>query len=163
LAWNLKQLDDLVARNCINTIILKMISIQPKPNDEMISQAVAVYPSECAGFFYGVGNRDHKYVVTHVFHLSNDQNSAQKRISSISDNDMQAAKNFAADNKLELLGVYYSHADRPAVPSLSESGSLPENFYHIIVGTNAENFIATTCWKLNAAKEFEKVEIRNFP
>jgi proteasome lid subunit RPN8/RPN11 len=130
-----------------------MIAIQPKPNDQMISDAVAAYPAACRGFFYGVVSHDGVLRVTHV---------TGSGVLPLTGDDLLNAERIAAENQVTLLGIYVSHPDKSSVPDPLEASIAKPGFHYIIISVSAEVSIITSCWKLNAQLEFEQVKILNF-
>ncbi|RYG43490.1 MAG: hypothetical protein EOO01_21220, partial [Chitinophagaceae bacterium] len=101
-----------------------MIAILPKPNDQMISDAVAAYPGMCRGFFYGVVNHEGGLQVTHV------TGSGQ---SPLNGGDLLNAEKIAEENQVTLLGMYVSHPDKSAVPDPLEASIAKPGFHYIII------------------------------
>ena len=130
-----------------------MIAIQPKPNDQMISDAVASYPAICRGFFYGVTNHEGNSTVTHV---------TVAGVNPITRADLLNAERIAAENHVSLLGMYVSHPNKSSIPQPEEASVAKPGFHYIIISVSAEVSIITSCWKLNNMMQFEPVEIVNF-
>ncbi|RYG03294.1 MAG: hypothetical protein EOO02_08750 [Chitinophagaceae bacterium] len=130
-----------------------MIAIQPKPNDQMISDAVASYPSSCRGFFYGVTNHEGNLNITHV---------TGSGVTPLTTADIVNAERIAEENQVTLLGMYVSHPDQSAVPRAEEASIAKPGFHYIIIAVTAEASIITSCWKLNNMMQFEQVDIINF-
>jgi proteasome lid subunit RPN8/RPN11 len=130
-----------------------MIAILPKPNDQMITDAVAAYPSVCRGFFYGVVNHDGALQVTHV---------TGSGMIALTGADLLNAEKIAEENQVTLLGMYVSHPDKSSIPDPLEASIAKPGFHYIIISVSAEVSIITSCWKLNAQLEFEQVKILNF-
>jgi proteasome lid subunit RPN8/RPN11 len=130
-----------------------MIAIQPKPNDQMISDAVAAYPGVCRGFFYGITNQEGILWVTHVTGSGKVQLSGE---------DLLNAERIAEENQVKLLGMYVSHPDKSSVPDPQEASIAKPGFHYIVISVSSEVSIITSCWKLNAQLQFEQVKILNF-
>ncbi len=130
-----------------------MIAIQPKPNDQMISDAVAAYPRTCRGFFYGIINKEGTIIVTHV---------TGSGTGMLTGDDVLNAENIARENEVTLLGMYVSHPDQSSVPNPEEASVAKPGFHYIVISVSAEVSIVTSCWKLNNMMQFEKLEMINF-
>jgi proteasome lid subunit RPN8/RPN11 len=130
-----------------------MIAIQPKPNDQMISDAVAAYPRSCHGFFYGIINLEGTIMVTHVTGSAPVQFTGE---------DLLNAEKIAEENKVSLLGMYVSHPNESSEPDPSEASIAKPGFMYIVIAVSAEASIVTSCWRLNNMMQFEKLEMVNF-
>lgn len=64
------------------------------------------------------------------------------------------AEDFAAKNKLVLLGIYHSHPDHPAVPSVSDRVSAQPYFSYVILSVVNKRFSAIRSWKLTDDLQF---------
>ena len=94
-----------------------MISIQQQAKEIMIEDAIGSYPDECCGFFYGTEDRKGNRVITHVLVVNNSKEGDKKKRFEISPKDYLKAERFADEQGLQLLGVYHSHPNHPAIPS----------------------------------------------
>lgn len=130
-----------------------MIAIQPKPNDQMISDAVAAYPNSCRGFFYGVTSHEGLLRVTHV---------TGSGVLPLTGADLLNAEKIAEENQVTLLGMYVSHPNKSSKPDPEEASIAKPGFHYIIISVTPEVSIITSCWKLNPLLEFEQVKILNF-
>ncbi len=130
-----------------------MIAIQPKPNDQMISEAVAAYPRTCRGFFYGVTNKEGTIIVTHV---------TPANTGVLTGDDLVNAEKVAGELDVTLLGMYVSHPNQASAPDPEEASIAKPGFHYIIISVSAEVSIVTSCWKLNNMMQFEKMEMINF-
>jgi proteasome lid subunit RPN8/RPN11 len=153
-----------------------MIIIQPKANDEIISDAVSAFPDECCGFFYGVENKAGTRNITNILRVDNSKEGDKKRRYEISPQDYLRAEQYAEENKLELLGVYHSHPNHPAIPSETDRASAQTFFSYIIISVIDDNNlisgqknsiseqknIVVRCWRLNDEQQFEEETISDY-
>lgn len=153
-----------------------MIIIQPKANDEMISDAVSAFPDECCGFFYGVETKEGSRNITNILRVDNSKQGDKKRRYEISPQDYLRAERYAEENKLELLGVYHSHPNHPAIPSETDRISAQPFFSYIIISVVEDNNLISgqknsiseqknivfRCWRLNDEQQFEEEKINNY-
>ena len=153
-----------------------MIIIQPKANDEMISDAVQAFPDECCGFFFGVESKEGARNITHVLKVDNSKEGDKRRRFQISPQDYLKAEQFALDNQVDLLGVYHSHPNHPAIPSETDRESAQPFFSYLIIAVSDDHNLITgqkhsiadqknivsRCWRLNDEQQFEEEEINNY-
>src|SRR5688500_10528584 len=94
-----------------------MITIEPKARELMNNDGLASFPDECCGFFYGqedsLGNRQ----VTEILVVNNAKEGDKRRRFEISPKDYMLGEQYALEKGLQLLGVYHSHPNHPAIPS----------------------------------------------
>lgn len=93
-----------------------MLNIEQIPLDEMIRDAVKTFPDECCGFLFGSEESD-KRTVLKIQVVDNAKEGDKKRRFIISAKDYMRAERFAEENNLQLIGVYHSHPNHPAIPS----------------------------------------------
>jgi proteasome lid subunit RPN8/RPN11 len=119
------------------------------------------YPNEGCGFFFGREEQENDYrLVTLAQRVLNANEGDQRRRFRIDPDDYRAAERYATNNRVDLLGVYHSHPDHPAVPSEHDRKVAFPYFSYIII--SVENGIATDVrsWRLNTLRQFEEESIR---
>lgn len=84
--------------------------------DHINQHAEKEYPYECCGFLYGHVSGDDRYI-TELRIQSNERESSRENRFLISPDEFRLAERHARNNNLEMLGIYHSHPDHPAVPS----------------------------------------------
>jgi proteasome lid subunit RPN8/RPN11 len=137
-----------------------MIVIEKKPLDEMYKDALQSFPDECCGFFLGK-EVDEERMITDVLIVNNSKEGDKRRRFEISPKNYLNAEKFADENGLQLLGVYHSHPNHPAVPSEHDRIAAQPFFSYIIISVK-ENKIADLCsWRLNDSFQFEEEAIEN--
>jgi len=129
-------------------------------SDDILSamhrHALADFPNECVGFFYGTSDAGNK-VVSEYQPLENSKEGDQRRRFEVHPLDYMKAERYAMDSDLELLGIYHSHPLHPAVPSEHDLKQAVPFFSYIIASVNEHAVVDTTSWQLNEANsEFEK-------
>lgn len=126
---------------------LKPIKISQEALTIMEKHALKDYPNECCGFLYGVeGNIRFIHEVKPVL---NNVVENKKRKFEISLKDYLAAERFAAEHNLALLGIYHSHPDHPAVPSIHDFRQAVPFFSYIIVSVSENHVQALRSWQLD--------------
>lgn len=134
-----------------------MLFIEETPKLEMIDEAIAAYPDECCGFFFGKEEGD-RYITISKQVNNNEEGDKKKRFS-ISPIDYLKAEQFAEENNLQLLGIYHSHPNYPAIPSETDRLSAQPYFSYVIISVNEKLFSGLRSWKLNDDHQFVEEEI----
>jgi proteasome lid subunit RPN8/RPN11 len=137
-----------------------MIIIEQKPLDEMYGDALQSFPDECCGFFFGK-EVDEARIVTNVLTVNNSKEGDKRRRFEISPKDYLNAERFADENKLQLLGVYHSHPNHPAIPSEHDRVAAQPYFSYIIISVNEDKIADIRCWQLNDNFQFEEERLEN--
>lgn len=137
---------------------MKLI-LENKVYKEITAHAEAAYPDECCGFFFGIEGDDRKITVARQ--VNNSKEGDKRRRFEIAPDDYRKAEKFADEQDLDLLGVYHSHPDHPAVPSEHDRKVALPYFSYIIVSINREKETAIRSWRLNEKSKFdeERIEI----
>jgi proteasome lid subunit RPN8/RPN11 len=137
-----------------------MISIQQQAKEIMIEDAIGSYPDECCGFFYGSEDRKGNRVVTHVLVVNNAKEGDKRRRFEISPKDYLKAERFADEQGLQLMGVYHSHPNHPAIPSETDRLSAQPFFSYIIISVYERRLNNVRSWRLNDAVQFYEEPIK---
>lgn len=133
-----------------------MISIHSIAKEIMIEDAIGSFPDECCGFFFGTEEASGNRVVTHVLVVNNAKEGDKRRRFEISPRDYLKAERFAEENKLQLLGVYHSHPNHPAIPSETDRLSAQPYFSYIIISVYNKEVKDIRSWKLNPHAQFHE-------
>ncbi len=80
------------------------------------AQLEAAYPDEACGFLLGTENNRLRHIFA-MLEVENRSTENQRRRFVIDPVDYMRAERYAADQGLQLLGIYHSHPDHPAIPS----------------------------------------------
>ena len=137
-----------------------MLVIEQKPLDEMYKDALQSFPDECCGFFLGKELEDER-IVTNILVVNNSKEGDKRRRFEISPKDYLNAERFADDNDLQLLGVYHSHPNHPAIPSEHDRVAAQPYFSYIIISVKENEIAGTRSWQLNNDFQFEEETIEN--
>lgn len=141
-----------------NTKTKSQIEINQKSIDVMHEHALQAFPNECVGFFFGSSEEDHKHVLE-AQAIPNSKNGDQRRRFEVSPIDYMKAERYAAENNVELLGIYHSHPLHPAIPSEHDRKQAVTFFSYIIVSVEKDKINKTTSWLLNEQEQFDEEEI----
>lgn len=136
-----------------------MISIQSIAREIMIEDAIGSFPDECCGFFYGSEDARGNRAITHVLVVNNAKEGDKRRRFEISPKDYLKAERFADENSLQLLGVYHSHPNHPAIPSETDRLSAQPYFSYIIISVYNTEVKDIRSWRLNPQSQFEEEKI----
>jgi len=74
------------------------------------------YPNEGCGFLFGTDSHRSRHI-TRMMKVENRSLENQRRRFLIDPLDYLKAERFAQQHHLQLLGIYHSHPDHPAIPS----------------------------------------------
>jgi len=105
------------------------------------------YPNECCGFLYGAEGSVR--VIHEAKPVLNKVTENRKRRFEISPKDYLAAELYAVKNDLTLLGVYHSHPDHPAVPSIHDFQQAVPFFSYIIISVSGNRVQSLRSWQLS--------------
>lgn len=133
----------------------KQIQVSPAVLEEMHKHALADFPNECVGFFYG-NSKDESKTVTEYGPLENSKEGDQRRRFEVNPLDYMKAEKYALSNNLELLGIFHSHPLHPAIPSAHDLKQAVPFFSYIIASVNETKVEKTTSWQLNEENQFEE-------
>jgi proteasome lid subunit RPN8/RPN11 len=137
-----------------------MIVIEQSPLDEMYRDALQSFPYECCGFFFGKEAGEGR-IITDVLIVNNSKEGDKRRRFEISPKDYLNAERFADENGLQLLGVYHSHPNHPAVPSEHDRIAAQPFFSYIIISVKENKIADLRSWQLDDNFQFEEETIEN--
>lgn len=112
---------------------------------QIYRQAQLAYPRQCAGFLLGVvegGGFAHRIIP--VATPAADWNDRFE----IDPEEFIRVADTAEDYGLELMGLYHSHPDWPAIPSQADVSAEVERLYCLIVSVFQKYPLSTTVWQL---------------
>jgi len=118
----------------------------------------ATYPHECCGFLFGSEQADQRDI-SHYLEVENSQVENRERRFLVSTDDYKNAEAHAEKNGLQLLGIYHSHPDHPAIPSETDRMQAMPFFSYIIVAVAKGTSQELTSWTLNTDFQFEEEEL----
>jgi proteasome lid subunit RPN8/RPN11 len=137
-----------------------MLVIEQNPLDEMYQDALKSFPDECCGFFFGK-EVDKERIITDILIVNNSKEGDKRRRFEISPKDYLNAERFADEKGLQLLGVYHSHPNHPAIPSEHDRIAAQPYFSYIIISVKENGIEAIHSWQLNDNFQFEEETIEN--
>ena len=138
-----------------------MIIIEPQAKQLMTADAVKTFPDECCGFLFGIEKRDDR-LITDILIVNNAKEGDKKRRFEISPKDYMKAEQYAEKNNLQLLGVYHSHPNHPAIPSEHDRAAAQPWFSYIIISVINKNVDTIRSWRLNENNQFEEEKLSDY-
>jgi proteasome lid subunit RPN8/RPN11 len=132
-----------------------MLIIHAKAKQEMVADATAAFPDECCGFFFGEETSEGR-IIKVARPVINAKEGDKRRRFAISPKDYLAAERFADQQQLQLLGVYHSHPNHPAIPSEHDRVAAQPWFSYIIISVMNGKADAIRSWQLNEVNQFEE-------
>ena len=137
-----------------------MLVIEQTPLNEMLQDALQTFPDECCGFFFGRETEEGRIILKSLV-VNNSKEGDKRRRFQISPKDYLNAERFADENALQLLGVYHSHPNHPAIPSEHGRVAAQPFFSYIIISVKENEIADTRSWQLNDNFQFEEETIEN--
>ena len=138
-----------------------MIILEPQARKLMTADAVNTFPDECCGFLFGIEKRDER-VITDILIVNNVKEGDKKRRFKISAKDYMKAEQYAENNNLQLLGVYHSHPNHPAIPSEHDRIAAQPWFSYIIISVLEKKPGLIRSWRLNDNFQFEEEKLTDY-
>ncbi len=113
------------------------------------------FPNEGCGFF--LGKEGTPRVVTEILPVVNSKEGDQRRRFEIAAIDYIKAEQYALTNGLNLLGIYHSHPNHPAIPSEHDRKQALPYFSYLILSIQNGKFAKATSWRLQeTTQQFEE-------
>ena len=132
-----------------------MIRLTNDAREIMFNDAGQAFPDECCGFMYG-REEDGVRVISKALAIDNAATENRKRRFVISPKDYMKGEQFAADNNVDLLGIYHSHPNHPAVPSEHDRVAAQPWFSYVIISVSEDGVKNVRSWLLNEQEQFEE-------
>lgn len=123
----------------------------------MQQHAEQMYPYECCGFLFGKEN-----VIQHVLPVDNKANYLKERRFRILPEDYLEAESYGKSGGVELLGVYHSHPDHPAIPSTTDEEFAWPTFVYPILAVHRGRFTEMRTWLLDPTLQEGFIEQTQF-
>jgi proteasome lid subunit RPN8/RPN11 len=147
----------------------------------LIAHATRTYPEECCGLLLGVNARPHKQVLK-IWETLNawtpevgaELNAIIPKLGTgkrdpygsgkaerfwIDPQALMNAQRYARDQQMNVLGIYHSHPDHPAVPSESDRLLAWSVYSYLILSVQAGAIADYRSWTLDETQQFQPEEI----
>lgn len=136
-------------------------------NNEILSDvsehAASTYPEECCGFLYGVRLTD-SVEIKNARPVENMKEENRTRRFLISPEEYMRAEKYADEIGMDLMGVYHSHPDHPAVPSDYDREMALPGFVYLIVSVQKGTFTDSRWWQISPDRsEFLEIDTLKLP
>ena len=135
------------------------------------THAESTYPQECCGLLLGLVTGGVKTLVE-VWPTQNawtaeaeenwpeQKGLTEKRRYAIAPEDMLRGMKYGRDRTLDIIGIYHSHTDCPAVPSECDRTLAWTQYSYIIVSVREGCWEDLRSWSLDGEGNFQPEEIR---
>ena len=149
-------------------MVLKLLS---EHLQSIRAHAESTYPDECCGIMLGRMGDDGKTLVevwatqnawsaeTAEAYEDSEVEATKRRRYAIAPQDMLKAQREGRDRHLDIIGVYHSHTDHPAVPSECDRAWAWQQYSYIIVSVQQGKACDLRSWSLDDADQFQAEEI----
>ena len=138
-----------------------MITVEQAAEKIMNNDAVNAFPDECCGFMFGVEDAAGNRTVMQALPINNSAIENRKRRFVISPKDYMKGEQHAIANDVQLLGIYHSHPNHPAIPSEHDRVAAQPFFSYVIISVQNGNVDHTRSWVLNDNFQFDEEEYSN--
>lgn len=136
-----------------------LVTIAATQFQHIANHARITYPEECCGFLLGLdrGTRS----IVRVLTAQNVNNESRTNRYSIDPLDLLRAENEARRQNLDVIGIYHSHPDAPAQPSLVDLKQAWPYYTYIVLSVQNGNPAEVSAWTLSRDRSvFELEELR---
>ena len=138
-----------------------MITVEQAAEKIMNDDAVTAFPDECCGFMFGTEDAAGNRIVTQALPINNSAVENRKRRFVISPKDYMKGEQYAIANDVQLLGIYHSHPNHPAIPSEHDRVAAQPFFSYVIISVQNGIVDHTRSWLLNDNFQFQEEEYSN--
>lgn len=146
-----------------------MLKLPQVVTDAMKIQAQETYPEECCGLLLGVQTSQAK-IVRRIYPTPNSwqpqlwQNldtvgASRRNRFSIDPLVLLQGQKDARQEQLDIIGIYHSHPDHPAIPSEFDRAIAHQIYSYVILSVNCQAVTKLSSWVLNQASQFQSEEI----
>ena len=132
-----------------------MIRFKEEAMEQMLEDAVNTFPEECCGFLFGTEQGEER-TISRIFIVNNAKEGDRRRRFIISPQDYMRAEALADGNDLQLLGIYHSHPNHPAIASEHDRVAAQPYFSYVILSIVENRFAEIRSWRLNDDRQFEE-------
>lgn len=132
--------------------------IEPQPWSIMKKSVIQAFPEESCGFFFGQSDTDGT-IVQAAWQVENATILNKKYHFKINSKDYLAAEAYADQHELQLLGVYHSHPNQPAIPSSVDTRVALPDFSYLIISVNPAGQTDSRSWRLDDFRKFQEQPI----
>ncbi len=135
------------------------VQVSQTVNKEMNIHGERIFPEECVGFLFGKELDGSRFI-----HLAKPINNAKegdkRKRFEVSPKDYMQAELFAESQQIELIGIYHSHPNHPAIPSVHDLASAVPYFSYFILSIQEGKWSHTRSYRLSEAGKFQEERIK---
>lgn len=125
----------------------RRLEVTPDVLEELRQIAEAAYPHEAVALLVGRESPGVRYL-TRALKVGNASSVAERhRRYRIAPNEYAAAERLAEEARLELLGVFHSHPDHPAIPSETDRAWAWPWFTYLVMSVNGGRAGEFRAWR----------------
>ena len=152
-----------------------MLLISREQLGQLHRHALECYPEECCGLMLGF-NRQDLAQVTELWpadnswspdflesdsnlNLKNRPDASRRNRFAIAPIEILRAQKSARAKGIEILGIYHSHPDHPAIPSEYDREIAWAVYSYVIMSVTSKEVIKTRSWKLKGDRQFREENI----
>lgn len=117
------------------------------------NHSIETFPFEGCGFVFGEESNGIRYLFDFL-PVENSKEGDQRRRFEISAKDYLKAESYANEKQIQLLAIYHSHPEHPAVPSEEDRKSALPFLSYLIVSVSGQHETHTRSWLLNDNRQF---------
>ena len=142
-----------------------MITIGSDQLDAIRRHGEADYPHECCGLLIGSFQPSGRKVAEEIFPISNAREDAAKRNRFlIAPEDVMRGEVHARKSRRDVVGIYHSHPDHPAVPSEFDLEHAWPVYSYVIVSVRRGRAADLFSWELRSDRSrFDAEELLKGP
>ncbi|ABB56191.1 Mov34/MPN/PAD-1 family protein [Synechococcus elongatus] len=119
------------------------------------------YPQEGCGLLLGVDRRvEQVWPATNVWQPEDtDEDHDRCDRYQVDPQALLQAQRYCRDRQWQILGIYHSHPDHPAVPSECDRQQAWPEYVYLIASVTQGKIEDCRCWHLNDQRQFEAIAI----
>ena len=138
-----------------------MITIDAQQLSEMRQHGEQDYPFECCGLMLGRFESDGRKIVTETYPISNAREEEAKRNRFlIRPEELRRGEKYAREKGLDVVGLYHSHPDEPAVPSQYDLEHAWPTYSYVVVSVEKGRAVDLRSWEMEPDRSrFNQEEI----
>jgi proteasome lid subunit RPN8/RPN11 len=134
---------------------MSVVQIAQNVWTDLASHASQGYPEEICGFLYGKEQENHRGI-THLLAVENKSHGQRKRRFEITPHDYMKGERYALQIEQDLLGIYHTHPDHPALPSRHDHAQAMPYFSYLILSVSHGVIKRSTSWQLDDQRKFQR-------
>ena len=135
-----------------------MLCIDKNKFREVENEAKKSYPVECCGLLLGTNTSEKKVVEVRPLRNTNTERSHDRY--EIDGREFIKADQEALRKGLQIIGIYHSHPDHPAIPSAFDTEHAWCGYSYLIAAVEKGEKIEVRSWVFNEGKkQFQEEEI----